>query len=164
MPISSYPAFEQVVPGFSGPEVAANAHEGFVWVNRYTLHFMDAHLRTSKHGSALWPERRRRTACGTDCSRSSDYIEKLRCSVAYARLPRTNPALKNSREGLRAALCGQSARHRTTDASADGNTRPCSTRAVTARRQSRRDADATTNGRASVRDDQGLDGCHALLM
>jgi dienelactone hydrolase len=46
----SYPAFEQVVPGFSGPDVAADAHEGFDWVNRYTLHFLDAHLRNSKHG------------------------------------------------------------------------------------------------------------------
>jgi hypothetical protein len=47
----AYPAFERVLPGFSGPDVAADAHEGFVWVNRYTLHFLDAHLRNSKHGA-----------------------------------------------------------------------------------------------------------------
>jgi predicted esterase len=47
----SYPSFEQVLPGFSGPDVAADAHEGFVWVSRYTLHFLDAHLRNSKHGA-----------------------------------------------------------------------------------------------------------------
>jgi dienelactone hydrolase len=47
----AYPAFEQVLPGFSGPDVAADAHDGFVWVNRYTLHFLDAHLRNSKHGA-----------------------------------------------------------------------------------------------------------------
>jgi hypothetical protein len=36
--------------------------------------------------------------------------------------------------------------------------------ARTARRQSRGDAGATANRRASVRDDQGLDGRHALLV
>jgi hypothetical protein len=33
----AYPAFEQVLPGFSGLDVAADAHDGFVWMNRYTL-------------------------------------------------------------------------------------------------------------------------------
>jgi dienelactone hydrolase len=46
----AYPAFEQVVPGFSRLDVAADAHDGFVWMNRYTLHFLDAHLRNSRHG------------------------------------------------------------------------------------------------------------------
>ena len=46
----AYPAFEQVAPGFTGADVAASAHAGFVWVNRYTLHFLDAYLRSSRHG------------------------------------------------------------------------------------------------------------------
>jgi hypothetical protein len=46
----AYPVFEQVLPGFSGLDVAADAHDGFVWMNRYTLHFLDAHLRNSRHG------------------------------------------------------------------------------------------------------------------
>lgn len=47
----AYPSFEQLLPGFSGQDVAADAQPGFVWVNRYTLHFLDAHLRSSKHGA-----------------------------------------------------------------------------------------------------------------
>jgi hypothetical protein len=31
--------------------VAADAQPGFVWVNRYTLHFLDAQLRNSKHAA-----------------------------------------------------------------------------------------------------------------
>lgn len=46
----AYPAFEQVVPGFSGADIAAEAHPGFIWVNRYTLHFLDANVRSSRHG------------------------------------------------------------------------------------------------------------------
>jgi hypothetical protein len=47
----AYPSFEQLLPGFSGTDVAADAQPGFVWVNRYTLHFLDAHMRNSKHGA-----------------------------------------------------------------------------------------------------------------
>jgi dienelactone hydrolase len=46
----AYPSFEQLLPGFSGTDMAADAQPGFVWVNRYTLHFLDAHMRNSKHG------------------------------------------------------------------------------------------------------------------
>ena len=46
----AYPTFEHLLPGFSGTDVAADAQPGFVWVNRYTLHFLDAHMRNSKHG------------------------------------------------------------------------------------------------------------------
>lgn len=45
----AYPAFERILPGFSGAEFAPDAHAGFVWVNRYTLHFLDEHLRESGH-------------------------------------------------------------------------------------------------------------------
>jgi dienelactone hydrolase len=47
----AYPSFEHLLPGFSGQDVPADAQAGFVWVNRYTLHFLDAHLRNSKHGA-----------------------------------------------------------------------------------------------------------------
>jgi dienelactone hydrolase len=47
----AYPSFEQQLPGFSGPDVAADAQPGFVWVNRYTLHFLDTHMRGSQHGT-----------------------------------------------------------------------------------------------------------------
>lgn len=45
----AYPAFERILPGFSGAEFAPDAHAGFVWVNRYTLHFLDERLRESGH-------------------------------------------------------------------------------------------------------------------
>lgn len=46
----AYPAFERVLPGFSGADFVPEAQAGFVWVNRYTLHFLDEHLRASGHG------------------------------------------------------------------------------------------------------------------
>jgi hypothetical protein len=49
----AYAAFDRTVPEFSGAPVSPRAHAGFVWVNRYTLHFIDAFLRGSRHGSAF---------------------------------------------------------------------------------------------------------------
>lgn len=49
----AHPAFERALPGFTGAAVSPDAHAGFVWVNRYTLHFLDAHLRGSGHGRAF---------------------------------------------------------------------------------------------------------------
>jgi predicted esterase len=49
----AYPAFERSLPGFTGAAVSPDAHAGFVWVNRYTLHFLDIHLRASNHGEAF---------------------------------------------------------------------------------------------------------------
>ena len=72
--------------------------------------------------------------------------------------------ISTGRQRVRAAPCGRSARHQTTDASAGGARGGARQDAGTARRQSRGDAGATANRRASVRDDQGLDGRHALLV
>jgi hypothetical protein len=49
----AYAAFDRAVPEFSGAPFSGRAHAGFVWVNRYTLHFIDAFLRGSRHGSAF---------------------------------------------------------------------------------------------------------------
>lgn len=46
----AYPAFDRLAPGFSG-DASADALAGFVWVNRYTLHFLDAWLQRSTHGT-----------------------------------------------------------------------------------------------------------------
>jgi hypothetical protein len=49
----AYAAFDRAVPEFSGAPLSARAHDGFVWVNRYALHFIDATLRGSPHGAAF---------------------------------------------------------------------------------------------------------------
>jgi predicted esterase len=49
----AYAAFDRAVPEFSGASFSARAHTGFVWVNRYALHFIDAFLRSSRHGAAF---------------------------------------------------------------------------------------------------------------
>jgi hypothetical protein len=52
----AYAAFDRAVPEFSGAPFSARAHTGFVWVNRYALHFIDACLRSSRHGAAFLRE------------------------------------------------------------------------------------------------------------
>ena len=46
----SYPAFDRVAARFSGNDARPEGHEGFVWLNRYTLHYLDAHLSHTPHG------------------------------------------------------------------------------------------------------------------
>ncbi|HEY7291756.1 MAG TPA: hypothetical protein VH583_18100 [Vicinamibacterales bacterium] len=49
----AYAAFDHAVPQFSGAPFSERVQAGFVWVNRYALHFIDASLRGSRHGAAF---------------------------------------------------------------------------------------------------------------
>jgi hypothetical protein len=49
----AYPAFDRITDGFSGRDATPDSTAGFTWTNRYVLHFLDAHLRHTRHGASF---------------------------------------------------------------------------------------------------------------
>lgn len=47
------PMFDRIAPHYSGADATADALPGFIWVNRYTLKFLDANLRGDS-AAARW--------------------------------------------------------------------------------------------------------------